>query len=883
MKKRVKEKSMSISKVLQSIRQSHTLMACLILALVVSAAVYAKQEQKLNSLRSSASGFTCDFYAATNGAVSGNGSVSSPWDLETALWESNIVTSGKTLCLRGGTYVGKFNSFLSGATVRSAPGEWAKIDGYKQTTLTAPINSSQQAITIANTQGLFSGEAIAVDTEVMQIDTVTNSTTLWVNRGWGASIGGAVAHAAGAPVVHIGNQLLVQGSNSTYRDFEVYSSYPQRDLEPGTVTNQGCCGFYNKVRGDGIAQNDGTGNNYVNLVIHDNLDGIFIGSNTSNTTVYGNLIYNNGSHYYDSGEGRETASGHGIYTENVSGFSHIYNNIIVNNFNFNGQFYGVTGAYVGGDLQDNIFGNAGSPLGGLTSPNLRNFNIIYGTDQVKSPTANIVRNYFFAPDNAFGGTPAALGYGAGMNQATINDNYFVGSPSVVGIGNITSVTSFLRNKLFGTSADTYINKPNAAQNWNYNTYYQSSGRTVFYNGTDGVTFPAWKTQTGLDVNSTETASAMPDTAVVTPNTYDQGRANIVVFAASNPASINVNLANSGLYDGQGYSIRNAFDYNGSAVVSGTYSAANPVIALPLNGASRNVATPVGMNYTPATTLPSFGAFIVVPGDGGSTLPPAVPKINSFSANPATITSGQTATLSWSVSGATSLSISPSVGAVSGSSVSVTPTSTTTYTLTAVNTAGAVAATTTVTVNSPTPTDTTAPVASITSPVNNTTVSGTTTINATATDNVGVAGVQFKIDGVNLGSEYAGGPYSYSWDTTSTTNGTHTLTVVARDAAGNSTTSDVIVNVDNAVVISAVATPAITPNGGTFRRSLAVTISTATPGATIYYTTNGSAPTTSSLVYSGPLTITGNVTVKAIAVKSGMSNSAIASAKFIKHK
>src|SRR5207249_2254411 len=79
-------------------------------------------------------------------------------------------------------------------------------------------------------------------------------------------------------------------------------------------------------------------------------------------------------------------------------------------------------------------------------------------------------------------------------------------------------------------------------------------------------------------------------------------------------------------------------------------------------------------------------------------------------------------------------------------------------------------------------DTTAPTVSITTPANGSTVSGTITVSANASDNVGVAGVQFLLDGANLGAEDTASPYSISWDTTAATNGTHTLTARARDAA-----------------------------------------------------------------------------------------------------
>src|SRR5207244_8840142 len=94
---------------------------------------------------------------------------------------------------------------------------------------------------------------------------------------------------------------------------------------------------------------------------------------------------------------------------------------------------------------------------------------------------------------------------------------------------------------------------------------------------------------------------------------------------------------------------------------------------------------------------------------------------------------------------------------------------------------------------------TPPTVSITAPAANASVSATTTVTANASDNVGVVGVQFKLDGANLGAEdLTSSPYSVSWNTTTASNGSHTLTAVARDAAGNTATStSVAVTVSNA--------------------------------------------------------------------------------------
>lgn len=85
-------------------------------------------------------------------------------------------------------------------------------------------------------------------------------------------------------------------------------------------------------------------------------------------------------------------------------------------------------------------------------------------------------------------------------------------------------------------------------------------------------------------------------------------------------------------------------------------------------------------------------------------------------------------------------------------------------------------------------DTIAPSVSITAPAANATVSGQINVSANASDNVGVAGVQFLLNGSTLGGERTSPPYTISWDTRTVSNGTHQLTAIARDAAGNRKTS-----------------------------------------------------------------------------------------------
>ena len=90
-----------------------------------------------------------------------------------------------------------------------------------------------------------------------------------------------------------------------------------------------------------------------------------------------------------------------------------------------------------------------------------------------------------------------------------------------------------------------------------------------------------------------------------------------------------------------------------------------------------------------------------------------------------------------------------------------------------------------------PPDTTPPTVSMSAPADGATVSGTTAVSASASDNVGVAGVQFLLDSSNLGNEIPSAPYTFQWNTTTASIGTHTLAAVARDFSGNTTTSSSI--------------------------------------------------------------------------------------------
>ncbi len=195
---------------------------------------------------------------------------------------------------------------------------------------------------------------------------------------------------------------------------------------------------------------------------------------------------------------------------------------------------------------------------------------------------------------------------------------------------------------------------------------------------------------------------------------------------------------------------------------------------------------------------ALSALVLIMGRcGGSspsvTTPPVAPSITTQPAS-VTVTAGQTASFSVTAAGTSPLSYQwqkngANISGATSSSYTTPATKTSdngaTFVVSVSNAAGSTSSSAaTLTVNA----DTTPPTVSITSPTSGSTESGTISIAATASDNIGVASVQLQVDGANSGSADTTSPYNFSLDTTTLTNANHTLTAVATDTSGNKTTS-----------------------------------------------------------------------------------------------
>jgi LysM repeat protein len=152
----------------------------------------------------------------------------------------------------------------------------------------------------------------------------------------------------------------------------------------------------------------------------------------------------------------------------------------------------------------------------------------------------------------------------------------------------------------------------------------------------------------------------------------------------------------------------------------------------------------------------------------------------------------------------------------------------------------------------------------------------------------VAGTYTAAQSVTIGDATAGVTIYYTTNGTApTTSSKKYSTAIAVSATETLQAIAVETGYTNSAVASAayiiapvLPTPTFSPAAGSYTTSQAVTIGDATAGTAIYYTANGTAPTTSSTLYSGPVTVSATETLEAIAVKTGYTNSAVASAAYI---
>jgi hypothetical protein len=674
-----------------------------------------------------------EFHVKPNGSAAGNGSESSPWNLATAIQPAAAIKPGDTVWLHGGVYTGCFISKLTGAAGN-------------------PVKLRQ-----------YPGERATLD-------------------GYGC------ADAT----------LTANGSWTWYQDFEIMSSYPNR------VTSQTGSWPTDIGRGAGVIGN-ATNSKFINLVVHDNSQGFSFWESAVDSELYGNLVYWNGWEAPDRGHG------HGIYVQNRNGAKLMAENILFGQFSHGFHAYGSSNAR----LDNMTFNGNVSFQNGLLSTGGAQRNFLLGGGSV---AMNPVFDSNFSYYGAGQGGENNFGYSAGCSNLKATNNYFVAGTALRLVNCSGVMTS---NSFYGATGFTQSSYPS-------NTY--SSSRP-----------------TGVKT-------------FVRPNAYDANRANVIIYNWDKAASVGVDLS-AVLQPGDNYELRDAQNFYGAPVLSGAYSGGTVFVPMVLTQLSAVVGNPP---VSPRHTAPEFAVFVLFKTNGaGNSSTVGIPTI---SPNGGSYTGSATVTLGTSTAGAQIYYTTDGSAPGTNSTAYTGP-----FVLNAGSTVRAKATKSGMTDSGEASAVFTVTAASVATPVV-TPNGGSFTGSATVTLSTATSGAQiyYTTNGSapTTASTVYSGPFVLSASAT-------VRAKAVKSGMTDSGEASAVFTVTQAVV----ATPVLTPNGGSFSGSATVTLSTATSGAQIYYTTNGSAPTTASAAYSGPFVLSSGATVRAKAVKSGMTDSGEASAAF----
>ncbi len=425
-------------------------------------------------------------HVTTDGTPGGDGTIGSPWDLDSTLRGDHAIAPGTTIWVHGGTYAGVFTANLAGTdaepiVVRAVPGERATLDG--------------------------AGERAAVLT--------VESDYTWF---WGLEI-----------------------TNSLVDDRET--------TETGSAPSD-------IVRGDGVNTGNCNGVRFIDLVVHDNSQGISFWSSAVDSEVYGCLVSLNG---WDA---PDRPHGHAIYTQNETGTKRIEENILFHGFSYGVHAYTEGGSIQGFDFVGNVFFQTGTPtLGGREG----GADFLVGGLQ---PAARIrlVDNFGYSRERDR--TVVRLGYSVDNEDVTVTGNYIAGRTS------------------FGAP-------------W---SSIEMTGNT-FVGAVDGdVDTTAFPDNTYLADPPTETA------VFVRPNRYEPNRGHVIVYDWAGEGTVAFDPSPI-LSTGMAYELRDAQNYYAAPVSTGVYQGGTLSVSLAGLAPAQPVGVPGGIQDDELST-PELAVFVL---------------------------------------------------------------------------------------------------------------------------------------------------------------------------------------------------------------------------------------------------------------------------------
>ncbi len=414
--------------------------------------------------------------------------------------------------------------------------------------------------------------------------------TVWLRQGtYSGNFNSTLSGSSSAPIIvrqYPGERATINGTMNVDGRYTWYWGFEVANTSTSTIDIMGINSHCPGCR-------------FINLVIHDQTgNGLGMWSEGPDQVAYGNILYNNGFRAASGGGGY----GHGIYAQNSSGSKQIANNVLFNQFGYGIHVYGSSESGLNNfTIDGNAVANSGQGDG-------MDYQVGGGAKLVNLTfTNNMSYRSSGRRDNTI-----RMGYSWGPvnSGAVMTNNYFVGR---VLMSRWSSLT-FQGNSIIGPSGPALTLELADGQSmttgsWNGNSYMGTSDPvfSIYKNGGgEGYSLSSWRSMTGFD-GSSSNSSAMPSQTkvVVEPNRYEAGRANVIIYNWGRQGAVSVDLSKV-LRSGDRYEVRNAQNFYGAPVASGTYNGGS--VSVPIT----SVTPPrsIGGQSTSSTGT-EFNAYVVV--------------------------------------------------------------------------------------------------------------------------------------------------------------------------------------------------------------------------------------------------------------------------------
>ena len=600
-----------------------------------------------------------DHYAATTGTPTGAGTIGDPWDLQTALnggAPHATVQPGDTIWVRGGVYLAPFSVFVKGTpaqpiVVRNYDDERVVLDGqYSECNPAGCPPAEWQAANpwfpacpsgINSQCNSYSYASPCDPYENPQCTAPFNARldVLWIPRSthdvwvWGfeiADLGETLRH-------HIAAACTTENP-ATACCFENGFLIPECNIPNALIPKT--------YRSPTVIEGERV--KLINCAVHNGGIGFGWFTRSVDSEVYGSLSFHAG--FASALRGMY----HGCYTQNVDSLDHpsekvFTDTIFFNNYGLGAQIYGSCGPAAHYSLDGVVSFSTTVPakefyktvtpgimpagkttesqdsilLGSSRSSHrssIRNTYVYNALDQDGVPTFDYgsiplrIRSFadLLVEDSVFAGDGGGVVFDK-VSQLRFSGNTVVGRPYYPSKQGLVSIL------------DTHYDVHVPLHEFSSNEYYRTDGAPGIgiqagWPAEFHVPLADWQSVYGQDLDSNGyTGRPIANQVFVRPNAYETGRGHVIIYNWVGLDDVPVDLTPLGLSQGQAFKVHNilsfktdpnAPDWYGNVAASGTFDSGDPWVDVDMT--DTDVTSPIGSSVPLPSTLPEFGAFLVVP-------------------------------------------------------------------------------------------------------------------------------------------------------------------------------------------------------------------------------------------------------------------------------